>query len=117
MPNYSFQCRDCEAVQEKFLTMDKCMEDQACPECGGVARRVLGARVTPSGNWPMYSEAMGVHIDQIPEAVAESKRRGVPTEYDSIGRPKFESKSHRRRFCEAFGAWDKDAGYGDPVRR
>lgn len=69
------------------------------------------------GNWPMTSESAAVHPDQIGEAIAVDKRKGVPTEYTSDGSPIFTSRDHRRRYCEAHGFYDKSGGYSDPQKR
>lgn len=73
-----------------------------------------GFRNTP-GNWPMKSLSCGVRPDQIPEAMAEDRRRGVAAEYDShTGEIVWTSPGHRKRWCEAHGYFDRNAGYGDP---
>ncbi len=59
------------------------------------------------GKWPIRSEAVAVHPDQIKEAVAFSKRHGVPTEYDKLGRPEFRSPGHQRRHGKAWGHRNK----------
>jgi hypothetical protein len=69
------------------------------------------------GGWkPLHSDALAVHPDQIPEAVALAKRRGVPTDFDGEGRPIFTSRHHRRQYSVAHGFYDRDAGYSDAQR-
>jgi hypothetical protein len=67
--------------------------------------------------WPMRSEALGVMPGQQAAAIHESRLAGCPTHFDSDGRAVFEDRNHRKKYCEAFGYFDKDAGYGDPQRR
>ena len=66
------------------------------------------------GNWPMASSACGGHPDEIPEMMAHDKKLGVSAEYNTDGDPIFTSKSHRKKYCEAHGIFDRNAGYGDP---
>lgn len=77
-------------------------------------RRRLGV-----AQWPMRSDAFGVHPDQAAEAYAESVKAGVPTEFDSkTGEAIFRSRGHRRRAVEALSPmYDLDGGYSDPQPR
>lgn len=67
------------------------------------------------GNWPMESEALAVHPDQVKEASMAADAAGVPTEFKKNGRVVFRSAHHRKKYCEAFGYFDRNAGYGDPT--
>lgn len=67
-----------------------------------------------AGNWPLKSDAAGVHPDQIPEAVEHSKKIGIPTDFTPDGRAIFTSRGHRQRYCRAIGLRDRNGGYGDP---
>jgi len=67
--------------------------------------------------WPMTSDSMGVAPDQVQEAIADSIRVGVPTHFDSQGRPVLTSPEHRKRYSEAYGFFDKNGGFSDPRRR
>jgi len=89
------------------MTIDgvKCARDWMA-ECGGM-------RPSRSG-WPLASEAMAVHPDQIPEAREHDRRHGVPTDYDRLGRPIFTSREHRKRYARSYGWRDYDGGDGDP---
>lgn len=62
------------------------------------------------------SDSLGVHPRQIKEARESALNKGVPTEFDSKGRPIFTSRLHRKRYCQAYGFFDRDAGYGDAQR-
>jgi len=42
MPLYEYQCRNCETRFER-IEHDSSPSDGVCPECGGPARRLLGA--------------------------------------------------------------------------
>lgn len=71
-------------------------------------------RDTP-GNWPMWSDALGVNPDQIGEAVANDRKHGLNSEYHpETGCVKLESPTHRRRVARALGFHDRNAGYSDP---
>jgi len=71
--------------------------------------------VPPPANWPLHSDAMGVNPKQIPEAMANAKKHGVPLEFTSEGEAIFTSARHRKAYCEKFGYVDNNAGYADPV--
>lgn len=73
------------------------------------------SRRPPPGNWPMASDAAGVHPDQRKEAQDHSKTIGIPTEFTADGAAVFRSPSHRKRYCEAIGLFDRNAGPSDPV--
>jgi hypothetical protein len=81
-----------------------------------VASEVAGHPVT-SANYPMVSDAAGVHPDQTQEAYDHSVANGVPTQFTKDGSAVFESAGHRKRYCEAVGLYDRNAGYGDPQRK
>jgi len=57
---------------------------------------------------------MGVHPAQRMEAMAEADRLGIPTEFNEQGQAVFRDRNHRKRYCEAFGYFDRDGGYSDP---
>lgn len=66
--------------------------------------------------WPRYSDTMSVHPDNIPKVNALLRSKGVqPPEWDKLGRPKLESKRYEKRFAEARGYFNNDAGYGDAL--
>lgn len=66
------------------------------------------------GNWPMKSDAAGVHPDQIAEARSHSIKAGVPTDFTPDGRAIFTGKKHRKDYCRAIGLHDRNGGYSDP---
>ncbi len=63
--------------------------------------------------WPIHSEAAGCHPDQIPEHIEHDRLHGVPTEYDSTGRPILRDRAHRKRYLKAHGLRDNDGCYSD----
>jgi len=66
------------------------------------------------GNWPMLSDAAGVHPSQCGEAFSASVRDGVPTRFHpETGQAIFESRSHRRAYLKSRGMYDRSGGYGD----
>ena len=71
----------------------------------------------PCRNWPMESDAAGVHPSQIPEAMEAARRRGVAIEFNkSTGAAIFNSQRHRKDYCEKVrGLGDLNAGFGDPI--
>jgi hypothetical protein len=69
--------------------------------------------------WPMWSDAFGVHPSQAAEAYQESVKAGVPTEFDPrTGQAVFRDRYHRKRAVEALSPmYDLDGGYSDPQPR
>lgn len=71
----------------------------------------LAAETT--GIWPLVSEAMGVHPKQVEEAYTDSVKKGVPTQFDKMGRAVLTNRAHRKAYLKAYGVHDKSGGYGD----
>lgn len=72
------------------------------------------------GNWPMVSDAMGVHPSQIPEATEQLRRAGITESEASFvknGGLKLETRRARTKCANALRFFDRDAAYGDPQRR
>jgi len=88
-------------------------------EDGWVGRRDLtmehgGAqRGASPACWPMVSECVGVAPDQIGEAMALDREKGVPTEYTPKGDVVFRDRAHRRDWARAHGLVDRSGGYSD----
>ena len=88
-------------------------------ECVEVIVPSVGFNSIPApGLYPMWSDALGVNPDQIPEAMAADREAGFNTEYHpDTGAIRFPDKATRKRYCEAHGYHDMNAGYGDPQKR
>ncbi len=65
----------------------------------------------------LKSVALAVHPSQVGEAAQDAEARGVPTSFTADGCPVFESRTHRKRYMQAYGYFDRDAGYGDAAPR
>jgi hypothetical protein len=63
------------------------------------------------------SDAAGVAPSQVKEATDHSRKIGIPTEFTPDGQAIFTSRSHRKRYLEAVGLFDRNGGYGDPQRQ
>lgn len=63
--------------------------------------------------WPMVSEALAVHPDQVEEANARNKLHGITATYDADGFCHIPDRAERRRLCRLEGYHDRDGGYGD----
>jgi len=66
-----------------------------------------------AGNWPLCSDAAGVHPERIEEAIKVDRKLGVEAEYRVDGRVVFRDREHRKKFCRAHKMRDRDGGYGD----
>jgi hypothetical protein len=120
VPSYAYSC-ECGESFDRTMPISQCTRKVKC-ECGRVAKRDFaaehGSTAHIPGNWPMQSDAMGVHPSQCKDAYEQSVRLGVPTRFDrKTGCAVLESAGHRKRFAEALGYYDRNAGYGDPKRR
>lgn len=82
-------------------------------ECSAAQTRRRGRLGTGTYKRPIHSDALGVHVSQIPEAMAAAKKHGVTIDFDSKGRPIFENNAQRRKYCKIRGAIDMDGSYGD----
>lgn len=91
-----------QVSKEEF---DSAFPDQPFGGCAGLI-----------GWKPLHSEALAVHPDLIGEAVADAAKKGVPTEFDADGDPIFTCRSHRARYMNAYGFYDRDGGYSDAQR-
>ena len=118
MVTYSYICLACFEKKEIARGMNDDELPVLCDKCSFVMCRDWQAdfgKRSPCGNWPMASYAAGVHPKQIPEMRAFDKKHGVPTDYSSDGDPEFRGPKHRRKYCEAHGLFDRNAGLSDPV--
>jgi hypothetical protein len=58
--------------------------------------------------WPILSDTLGVHPEQIEEARQESVDLGVPTDFDSRGNPILVDPDHRHEYAKALGYHDRN---------
>lgn len=72
-----------------------------------------GGHKAVCGNWPLLSDAVGCHPDQIPEMKAAYARHGVNVDFTKDGQAILESRGHRRAVMQVAGVHDRDGGYGD----
>jgi hypothetical protein len=89
-----------------------------CDKCAFVMHRDFKAdfgKQFHGDTYPYASAAMGASPGEIPELRKFDKEHGVVTNYNSECDPIFTSKSHRKKYCEAHGFYDRNAGYSDPV--
>jgi hypothetical protein len=62
---------------------------------------------------PKESDALAVHPLDVPEAIEDAKRKGVPTDFTPDGSPIITSRAHQKAYLRAYGYRNKDGGYGD----
>lgn len=118
MPTYCYTCTDCGTELEDCCAMEARRPTLTCPHCGAQAprdfmREHTHMRTFPA-NWPMESDALGVHPNQVEDARRESERLGVPTDFTRDGRAILVSPAHRKRYARALGFHDRNGGYSDP---
>lgn len=109
MPVYCYKCPECGQIEEAVRTIEGRGDCPECPHCDGVAtERAIGEEQgAVQTEWvePIYSDAAGVHPDQVPEA----RNRFKNHEYADDGRMIFRSHAHRRQCLKDIGMFDKDA--------
>lgn len=76
--------------------------------------RKSGRRKRAKGGWPLVSDSLGVHPDQIPEVQGYLEQHGVHCDFTPGGRAVLESRKHRKQVARIRGYHDNDGGYGDP---
>lgn len=123
-----YRCTECRKEYEETMPLTELSANTVECTCGNKAKWYRSVIIAPAkegvknwgtcGNWPMKSEALGVHPSQVNSAREHAKKIGIPTEYTNDGCPVFTSKSHRKRFCEhpTIRVYDRDGGYGDPQK-
>lgn len=68
-----------------------------------------GKKPTRFSGWPILSDALGVHPEQIPEAQRELQQHGIHAEFTPDGRMQIESRAHQKqilratKFCDLAG--------------
>ena len=115
---YCYKCDNCGAKKEVMKLAAKCRETVFCA-CRVVPMRrdFVAEHATQrmvAGNWPQHSDAAGVGASQVKEATLHSYEIGVPTHFTEDGQAIFNSPSHRKKYCEKIGLYDRNAGYSDP---
>ena len=117
---YCYKC-DCGRKEEKSLSLAEFRKTTPC-RCGkdmviDITAQQSGRKDT-AANWPMESDACGVHPDQARDYAKYLREQGVPTEVNPVtGNPVFTGRDHRKRVCAVTGMYDRNAGYGDQSPR
>jgi hypothetical protein len=108
MATFCYYCEKCHKGFEVGARVGQAPEVSTCDKCGQACDRdypaEFGGRPPSSGaKWPIYSEAAGIHPDQVTEAVKMYPHH----EYDKEGRMVFRSRAHRRRCLKDIGMVDE----------
>lgn len=71
---------------------------------------------TVPSNYPMESDAMGVHPAQIKEHMEHLRKMGCgQVDHTPEGAVILRDKAQRRQVAHALGLFDRNAGYSDPA--
>lgn len=118
MPTYCFTCNTCVTTEEIVCSWKDRPAEVVCPKCGVLCRRDVQAEAggvkDTLGNWPLDSEAVGCHPDQVGEFNKVAKKITPGVEFLPGGKARFHSKKARTRYCKAMGYKDRCGGYDDP---
>ena len=68
MPIYDFKCKDGH-ISEELMSIHRAAKSIQCHTCGKKAKRIISNINTDLVENVRYSEAMGVNVEQIPEAM------------------------------------------------
>jgi putative FmdB family regulatory protein len=118
VPKYEYVCDKCGHREDQVRPISARDATEPCPACkrgrcigadpGGTLRRDVVASMRPHTDLeyavPIYSNAAGIHRDQIPEA----KRRFPHHEFHPDGRMIFRSHQHRERCLKDIGMYDRN---------
>lgn len=118
MPQYTFSCGACDRKQVVTRPMSESDAPVLCEVDSFVMRRDYQAdfgKQHHGDTYPFASYAAGVSPSEVPAMREIDKKNGVPTDYSEDGDPIFRTPKHRKKYCEAHGLYDRDAGYSDPV--
>lgn len=63
--------------------------------------------------WPMRSEALACHPDQVQEMNERNAKHGIGTRYEADGTAVIPDRGDRKRLLRLEGYHDKGGGYGD----
>ena len=63
--------------------------------------------------WPMMSDALAVHPDQVAEATARNRKHGVNVGYLPDGTALLPDRGARKAILKLEGFHDNNGGYGD----
>lgn len=120
MPTYCYKCEFCLRAKDAFRTVAGRTRRPQC-KCGKRMVRDFAAEmgsvsVTPPGNWPMESTAMGCNPSEVARMEAHSCEAGVPTHFNKeTGDAILTDSAHRRKYAQVCGLHDRNAGYSDPT--
>jgi len=85
---------------------DQCIANGCTPKLA----EMLASRQAPSATGfnfepgdELISTSLGVHPDQIPEAMQDAKDKGVPVNFTPSGDVVFDSYQHRDKYAKAYG--------------
>ena len=113
---YCYEC-ECGHKTQKTVPLSEFEPNILCGQCAKIMEIDLvaqhGRTKDKPGNWPMESDAAGVHPDQAKELSEYATAQGVPTEINpKTGNPVLTSQSHHKAFCEATGMYERNTYFG-----
>ena len=117
MPQYTYKCKACGNRQVVIRPMNESNQPVLCEKDAFVMTRDFKAdfgKQHHGDTYPFASYALGVSPEEVPAMMAFDKEHNIPTNYDSDGDPIMRSAGHRKKYAEAHGFYDRNAGYSDP---
>lgn len=113
MPTYQYACPKCRATFGVVKSMSAAAEETRC-ECGATADRLFASPLVAGAScWPMTSQALAVHPEQVGEANERNRVHGVGVQYDPTGLAHIPDRAERKKLLRLEGKHDNNGGYGD----
>jgi hypothetical protein len=108
VPIYVFKCEQCKRLVRERRHASQVRPRAPLCDCG--ARMTGASQAKPrAAGWPIYSDALAVHPEQINDAERTAVERGVPTKFVRrdcpdkdlwAGQAIITSRKHQREFCQ-----------------
>lgn len=107
MPIYEYLCEHCKQIFEKFEIMQNSQNDQECPDCSGVGKRIISQCSTDLKENPRWSKALGVHPKQVASGEAYKVHPGA-TFNSKNGDMLISSRKEKLKRCAERGLTELD---------
>jgi len=102
---------DKKEVTKEVFEKETAKQNKGRSYAEGISKQRTRARHAKRG-YPYASDAMSVPTHMIEKVKAIDEKKGVRTEYNSIGQPIMRNAAHRRDYLKAHGYHDRNSYNG-----
>lgn len=109
MPFYDYKTEDGKVVE--LMLPIKEAKAEIVLEDGRRAKKMIttcSATGIDGQGWPLYCKSSAVHPSQGRQLAEYLKSKGVPTDVNKLGQPKYENSNHQARALKARGLANMD---------